>query len=161
MTSRLRLVAATAAAVTIVAVGSLVAFLLGRTPDARLMAIAQEVALNHNKALDLEFHAQRVADLQGMMPKLDFVLIEPARIAHGELKLRGARYCSIQGELAAQLRFSDPDGRVHTLYEAKPVEGLRPPRGSLPVLGLSVELWQEAGLLLGLASPPEYPPPRQ
>lgn len=116
---------------------------------------AREIALNHKKQLAVEFPAMDYASLRAQMSKLDFVLTAPARLPIDGLQVVGARYCSIQGHLAAQVRLQDSDGRIYTLYQRTllgvPVlEGVQ----EHVIDGVHIREWQEAGLFFGLASSP-------
>lgn len=82
-------------------------------PSAQI--IAEEIALNHRKDLAVEFTTSAYPELAGHMEKLDFV---PAD-AGDDYRLIGARYCSIQGRIAAQLKLSDDTGGVHALYQTR------------------------------------------
>lgn len=117
-------------------------------------AIGREIALNHAKDLAPEFSASDYERLRAAMEKLDFVLVGPARGEAGRLNVRGARYCSIQGRLAAQIRLEDDLGRHYTLYETSLDETMRTvSEKELEISGARILLWQEAGLLFGLAGP--------
>lgn len=114
--------------------------------------IAKEIALNHNKQLDSDFVYDNISQLDQVMSKLDFSLVESDLLKQKGLTLAGGRYCSIQGHMAAQLRFYDADQNRYTLYQVgmqKEFENIR--SGVLAVDGASVEVWQEAGNLFGLA----------
>ncbi|WP_281560979.1 hypothetical protein [Thalassomonas sp. RHCl1] len=116
--------------------------------------IVSEIAYNHNKQTALEVKSATLADVGNYLTKLDFSLINSERFASSEWELQGGRYCSIQGNLAAQLRIKNKQtGKVMTLYQTKL------PQHS-PVIpanhygydaGVKVELWLEKGLMLGLA----------
>lgn len=128
----------------------------GRARDASALtqAVAVEIARNHNKRFNVEFHTAAFGDLERQMEKLDFALPEPARIRQRGLRMIGARYCSIQGQPAAQIRFKDKDGRTCTLYVSAAVPALAGvPETQVEVNGVRIELWRESGLLLGLAGP--------
>lgn len=129
----------------------------GRARDASAFAqaAAAEIARNHNKRLNVEFQAAAFDALERQMEKLDFALLEPFRVKQRGLRLIGARYCSIQGQPAAQIRLKDKDGRPCTLYESAAVPAFAGiPETRVEVSGVRVELWQESGLLMGLAGPP-------
>lgn len=113
--------------------------------------VALEIALNHEKTLDLDFVVHDYDVLGRAMDKLDFALAEPQETP-AALALVGGRYCSIQGQLAAQLRLERKDGGRATLYQTK----LAP---SLAALGartierdaVSVRLWSEGDVFFALA----------
>lgn len=114
--------------------------------------VAQEIALNHIKALKVDHPAAVFSELASMSDKLGFVPVEPARLAERGLQLEGARYCSVQGCMAAQLRVVDADGGAYTLYQVRPDERLaKLDAATATVDGVDVEIWNEAGLVMGLA----------
>ena len=63
--------------------------------------VLAEIAMNHNKRLDSEYIFNDFNQLKLAMQRLDFELLSPVNLS---LKLIGGRYCSIQGNLAAQLK---------------------------------------------------------
>lgn len=118
-------------------------------------AIAQEITRNHHKRADIEFTAATFADLRGQMDRLDFTPVEPAYLKARGFRLLGGRYCSLQGQLAAQIKLADSAGQIHTLYETRLNETFAAALDAeVDVNGVRVRLWQEVGLLIGLASPP-------
>ena len=117
--------------------------------------VAREIAMNHGKAFPPEFESESYEALRGRMEKLDFELSRPGGVVGADMTLIGARYCSLQGSVAAQLRLRDASGRVCTLYLV---------RGDAPAFvhvgeethalsGLNIRLWRDNGLLYGLATP--------
>lgn len=137
------------------------AFYLGRvlrrapsdelTASALARSIGREIAMNHRKQLELEFLARDYVTLQIQMSKLDFALAPPSKGVTVPLNIAGARYCSIQGQLAAQIRARDPAGLVYTLYETKLTDKLRGAAGEVKSEGVEIRLWSEHGLFYGLA----------
>lgn len=116
--------------------------------------IAREIAMHHVKDLTPDFVAYDYESLRGAMGKLDFVLHAPSSPEVAGLVVRGGRYCSIQGRLAAQLSLEDSKGRRYTLHETLRDDALQAvPESEIEVSGASVRLWTEADLLLGLAGP--------
>ncbi len=114
--------------------------------------VSQEIALNHEKRLAPEFIVDDYRLLTQKMTKLDFNLIASKRINSLELKLVGARYCSIHGQLATQLKLVDAQGVSHTLYQTLLNDELsRLPEDTYLVNGVKVEQWQEGGLFFGFA----------
>ncbi|MGB0206341.1 MAG: hypothetical protein ACPF9K_15045 [Neptuniibacter sp.] len=125
--------------------------------------IVDEVAVNHIKQRPMELHARSMTQIQSFFKELEF---SPANSEHllshfnlAESDLIGARYCSIQGETAAQLRYQTSKGNHSTLYEVGydqklygdlPMisEGERPQ--TVMVKGLKVSVWVEKGLLMAL-----------
>lgn len=126
--------------------------------DDAVMAVANEVALNHLKRRPLEVEGASVAAVEGYFDELGFRLLETSRPALGAQML-GGRYCNVRGVTAAQLRRVDGSGRTQTLYQV-PYDARRfgdvprigqgeGPR-SVQVRGLTVDLWVEHGLLFAL-----------
>ncbi len=117
-------------------------------------SVSKEIVLNHNKRLALEFPSQSYAHLENQMSKLDFSLIHSKKRDIQNLQLLGARYCSIQGELAAQFRLEDKTGRTYTLYQSPVTDDLlRLKAGERVQDGLKLKLWREADLFFGLVGP--------
>lgn len=145
---RLAIVGLLAAALALAATG----LLLSGRPGGTHIDVAREIARNHRKQLDPEFHSGSYAEIAARMPRLDFLVVEPRGPQSEGLRLAGARYCSLQGCIAAQLRLIGQDGRLYTLYEVKDgpaFAGIEPAR--VEVDGVVVQTWREAGLVLGLA----------
>lgn len=116
--------------------------------------VAKEIVLNHKKGLALEFPSENATDLGKQMPKLDFTLHHSKTIDTQGLRMIGGRYCSIQGEIAAQIRLQDKVGRIYTLYQtALTDELLTLKTGERQQDGLKLKLWREAGLFFGLVGP--------
>ena len=67
----------------------------------------------------------------------------------------GARYCSIQGKLAAQLRLQDKASqKIYTLYQVSGnAYDLPSPHEvrTIDLDGIRVKIWQEKGVWLALA----------
>jgi hypothetical protein len=142
----------------VAAVGVIVLLLLSvlKSPENDVARItAAEVAANHRKQFAVEYTAPDVARLGAQMLKLDFSLSLPRRFQDGSHQLLGGRYCSIRGQIAAQLRLADAHGHACTLYEVRPVDALASVRDvRFEVDGCQVELWREDGLLMALAREP-------
>ncbi len=147
-----------AAAVFLLLLG---AFYLGRisrpaapgelTDNVLARSIGREIAMNHKKQLDMEFSAADYAGLRPQMAKLDFALAPPSNSTAAPLHVVGARYCSIQGQLAAQIRVRDSAGTVYTLYETKLTDRLNAVSGEVKMEGVRTRLWREDGMFFGLA----------
>jgi hypothetical protein len=115
--------------------------------------IADEMSYNHNKRSPVDFASSDIGELRLLMDRLDFTLIGPERLVTHEWRLIGARYCSVRGRVAAQLRYENQrDGLSYTLYETVLPEGLAGEEVETSVFkrGNRVTLWKERGLLLGL-----------
>lgn len=78
--------------------------------------VLAEIAMNHRKDLGVEVEATQYRQLQEWLDRIDFDIAPPPVHLAG-LALVGGRYCSIQGQLAAQLKVVDPVSKeVLTLY---------------------------------------------
>lgn len=123
------------------------------SPQEWSIRAAQEIVLNHNKQLREEVVARDYPTLQTQMGKLDFNLAAPVRLAELKLDIVGARYCSIQGHLAAQIKLRDANGRRYTLYQT-PASSTRTGIHDYAsvVEGVSVRQWIEGDVFFGLAT---------
>jgi len=115
--------------------------------------IQREVATNHLKLRQPDYQGGSLVTLREQMNELDFYLIDVELPIDESVQLVGARYCSIDGQLAAQLHFEDATGRRWTLYQTRLTDPLRRVQldGS-PLDGVGVRLWHEKGVFLALAS---------
>jgi len=134
---------------TVVAAIVLVAVGLAATMQDTTESVGQEIAVNHLRALDPEFAVTRFDEISRHMERLDFEPRLPERIAERNLTVQGARYCSVQGRIAAQVRLTDSDGARYTLYMVRAIPRVR--AGTTTHDGVEVELWNEGDLSIGLA----------
>ncbi len=125
-------------------------FFYFKTPPQDIIA---EIAYNHMKSLSSEYESQDLSVLQKKMNKLDFTMISSAKLPTANWKVLGARYCSLQGKMAAQIKIMNLKTlEVYTLYQAKLVnKNLKLLNGHSYQSGVAVKVWQEKGLVLGLA----------
>ena len=119
--------------------------------------IAEEVSYNHLKMKPMEVSSTSLNDVRAYFSKLEFSLSPSEFVAKNNLQLIGGRYCSIQGETAAQLRMQDKEtGNIQVVYQApydkelfrklpKLQEGQDPVRHF--VNGIGVDVWVEKGIL--------------
>lgn len=125
----------------------------GSSMDNLNTRIALEIAMNHAKNLTPEYQATSIEALGRVMPALDFEPHSPPLLNQLGLALKGARYCTIQGHLALQLKLKDASGRRHTIYQAPylpPLQKIR--RAELNVDDIQITMWEENGIFIGLAS---------
>ncbi len=122
-------------------------------------SVAKEVAKAHNKALAPEVVTQSYTTLQAQLHRVDFSLQPKADALAAACTLLGGRYCSIQGELAAQLRLQDArTGTLYTLFVTKETPQLEKLKASNRwVEGDNVRFWREGDRFFALAGP--APPP--
>ncbi|MEZ9524724.1 hypothetical protein [Enterovibrio norvegicus] len=117
-------------------------------------AISAEIAYNHNSQMQMEILSDSFADIDTYLNRLDFSVVRPSQLPVEKWVLLGGRYCSIDGKIAAQLHVKDLDtDRVYTFYQAKLPQGVEAHVDDMvmDVDGVSVSLWEENGLLMGLA----------
>lgn len=136
-------------AASVVVFSCLFGFIQFKQPS--FLAISEEIAYNHNSQMQMEIKSNSLLDIQTYLNRLDFKLIKSEYFLEGNWELLGGRYCSISGKIAAQLRIKNKDtNEVYTYYQAsnefKPKQEM-----AFAVDGVNVELWQEKGLLMGLA----------
>lgn len=127
----------------------------GGAPFDLSRAIAREIAMNHQKQFDVEFIAKTIPQLGQQMGKLEFSLIIPSRLSEA-FNIIGARYCSIQGAIAAQIQLTDTAGHYYTLYQTRleaPLTGIQDE--AFEFEGLRLKLWHENRVFLGIAGPAE------
>ena len=117
-------------------------------------SVAKEVAYNHNKLKDLEISTSSYRDIQSKLNKLDFSIISSKLISKAH-QLLGGRYCSIQGVLAAQLRYQNTSSRsLMTVYQVpfhKKYHKVFEKPFTTQVNGVEIKIWNEMGLLLATA----------
>ncbi|MGH9456022.1 MAG: hypothetical protein ACRD2J_00080 [Thermoanaerobaculia bacterium] len=124
------------------------------TPAQIARTIAEKAALGHNQPQELDFRVSRTSELRAAMKSLDFTPVEPEKMAAMNMRVVGARYTTIEGILAAQIRYLEPNGAPCTLYLVRPVGPLANiPSGEHEIDGVLVTLWHEKGLLMVLARP--------
>lgn len=136
-----------------------------RAPVRMTARVAAEVAHNHLKGYVPEIQADAFAVIATALARLDFPLAPS--VAHplpDRLTLVGGRYCSVQGEPAAQIRLLEPDGHPCTLYVARStgnrLASVRP--GEYEAAGVRVRIWHDEGRLFAMALSPfprGAPPP--
>ncbi len=125
-----------------------------QSPSAISAAIARQAAVGHNEKAELEFRVRQCAELRERMKSLDFTPVEPAMIRNMNMRIVGARYTTLVGEIAAQIVYVDEHGVPCTLFEARPAEKLANiAPGEHEVDGLRVSVWKEKGLVMVLARP--------
>lgn len=146
-----------AAVLVSVIIASLVWIFNGQYKVDMAEMIAEEVAYNHLKMTPIEVSGSSLDDMRTYFSKLDFSLSHSQYVADKGLQLIGGRYCSIQGDAAAQLRMKDTQtGDIQIIYQApydkesfkdlpKLYEGQVPTRKFFN--GIAVDIWVEQGVL--------------
>lgn len=115
--------------------------------------VLAEIAMNHNKRLNVEYPYQEYQKLQTAMDRLDFKLA-PMIDLPGKFSLLGGRYCSIQGKLAAQLKVKDiASGNIATLYITPATDKLQKIANQQVVYdNVTIRMWQAGKNFYGLAT---------
>lgn len=113
--------------------------------------VLAEIAMNHNKHLESEYVFKDFRQLKLAMQRLDFELQPPENLP---MKLLGGRYCSIQGNLAAQLKVTlNNVDEVATLYVTPVTERLNKISDqNVQFDNVSIRLWKDGNYFYGLAS---------
>ncbi len=125
--------------------------------------IAREVFTNHTRIKSFDLETSSLAEVRSHFDRLDFVPVESALLDRS-LTLRGARYCTLQGQLATQMVFETPEGEHVTLYQTvfDPARFGPIPDGAAsetPTVvderGLVVRIWREGAILMASGTYPE------
>ena len=121
------------------------------------LSIAMEVAKNHIKLKPLEVKTPTLAPIRRYFTELDFSPVKSQLYGRRGNSLLGARYCSIAGVSAAQLRYQDELGQFQTLYEVGYDPAIYGPlpdinKGETPLTivarGVKTTIWVEQDLLM-------------
>lgn len=86
------------------------------SPDL-VQQIADEVVTNHIKLKPMEIQSANFATVKGYFNLLGFSPIRSTQFNLDTKTLLGGRYCSIKSAPAAQFRYSDEAGNLHTSYQ--------------------------------------------
>lgn len=125
-------------------------------PEQRIRKqLAEEAARDHNLDLGVELKTSDYADLRRRMSKLAFSPVEPDSFKPMHMRLLGARYSSLQGHPAVQMKLADSRGEICTLIQARPGDRLARVDSLTQhqVDGLLVDVWREKGLVMVLTRP--------
>lgn len=118
--------------------------------------IAQEVVYNHLKGKPLDIKTAAFAEASGYFSELGF---RPFISSLFDGQLIGGRYCSLQTEPSAQLRYTDEQGNLRTLYQTAYRDDLfaglpSVEKGEAPVVayanGIAVTIWVERGIVFAV-----------
>ncbi len=118
----------------------------------RALRTVNEAAMNHSVKLQFEFEADNINDINSQMSELKFQMALPSDLDE-KLNVLGARYCTINGELAAHIKFLNLEtNRTVSLFmtqSAKSVQTINTTTDN--VNGVAVKLWNESGLFYAMA----------
>jgi hypothetical protein len=114
-------------------------------------AVAREMAAGHRSQDALPYRAPAFSDLAALMPRLSFHPVFPKGVGTQAQEVFGARYCSILGRSAVQIRMKNTEGVFSSLFQT-PVVPSDPRFDAYELIGegVRVRLWQQDGLLMGL-----------
>ncbi len=123
------------------------------THTERTTRTLNEAAMNHSTRLQFEFEAENIVDIDRHMAQLPFEVALPSEFSE-RFDLLGARYCTINGELAAHVKFVDREtDKQVSLFMTRAVDGLRTIDDARDrINGVNVKLWNESGLFYAMAS---------
>ncbi len=113
----------------------------------------REAAMNHATRLQVDVEAGSLSVLQKNLNKLPFNLVMPEGSLYERLSLIGGRYCTISGNLAAHLKFTDPGTtEQYSLFMTPVATNLKSVDDSaMQIVGVDVSLWQENDVVYALA----------
>ncbi len=115
----------------------------------------REAAMNHTSKFQLDVETSELELLTAKMEKLDFQITLPAQL-ESRLALIGGRYCTINGQLAAHLKFEDRKlGSELSLFmtpATTTLSSLHGQKARIADLAVSVSLARENGMFYALAS---------
>lgn len=115
--------------------------------------LATEVARRHGRCIEeIDYQAEDLARLIAQMPKIDFTAGVPSRRGIDALKVKGAHYCVLDGQIAIHVVLVDGSGEIVSLFETKAGADVASLRSATHRMGpTEVELWQESGVLYAAA----------
>ena len=143
------------AAALMIGLGILIGVLLSEFSSENVTSlIIQEVAMNHRKNLDAEIQVTSMEELDSIMTKLDFTLAPRPQKISQNFNLIGGRYCSIQANIAAQLKIAEIEtGTNCTLYITLITKKLeKVVEGEFNYENTKIDIWKEDGKLYVLAT---------
>lgn len=130
--------------------GAIVFFLLTPTLEEKVVA---EVLKNHAKQYAPEVHTENFERIQAALTRLDFPITPTQPEMLASLSVQGGRYCSIHGELAAQIALVDGEGNRSTLYIAPLTETLEEiDPGMYETEVGSVQIWHDQQRIFALGT---------
>ncbi|PIR23306.1 MAG: hypothetical protein COV44_03555 [Deltaproteobacteria bacterium CG11_big_fil_rev_8_21_14_0_20_45_16] len=115
--------------------------------------VREELAYHHHKDMEMEVESPSFEKVKEYLSQLDFSLIQSQELSSDKWELVGGRYCSLQGRLAAQLRYRNKESqKYYTVYQLAYPAGV-PLDGPIKMYerGVAIKIWKEKGLLFGIA----------
>lgn len=119
----------------------------------RTLRTLNEAAMNHSTRLQLEFEADTIDNIDQQMTQLQFTVALPSEFDE-QYAVLGARYCTINGELAAHVKFMNKETKKQmSLFMTRSAKGLQNVDDTTKQIdGVNVKLWRETGLFYAVAS---------
>lgn len=118
-------------------------------------SILAEIAGHHQQPSSINIKSSSISEIGNQLSKLSFALIHSSKLSSDVWEFLGGSYCSINGELAAQLKvLNREDNKIYTFYQAEYPDELMLDAAINSITneqGVEVSIWKEEGLLLGLA----------
>ncbi len=113
----------------------------------------REAAMNHVTKLQLDVEANGIDALQSGLAELPFDIELPDNPVFAKLALLGGRYCTISGNLAAHLKFSDPESQQQYSLFVTPYAGnlAEMESNTVEMSGIAVNLWRENDIVYAMA----------
>lgn len=111
--------------------------------------LAQEAARRHGRCIEeIDFQAADLERLIAQMQKVDFTAGVPSRRGLDRMKVKGAHYCVLDGQIAIHAVLVDESGEIVSLFETKAGPNLASLQSASHRMGRSdIDLWQESGVL--------------
>ncbi|MBX2885852.1 MAG: hypothetical protein KTR32_38200 [Granulosicoccus sp.] len=121
--------------------------------DQAVSIVLQEASINHRSKLQLDFKSLDLQTLARVMDKLDFPIVLPESMRQ-QFQIVGARYCTLNGNLAAhiKLRNGDVENAVSLFMtqNRKDLKGLADQTEDID--GVNVSSWTADGMFYVLAA---------
>lgn len=118
-------------------------------------SILAEIAGHHQQPSNITIKSSSLNEIGDQLSKLSFALINSTKLSSEVWQFLGGSYCSINGELAAQLKvLNRENNKIYTFYQAEYPDELLLDTAISSITdeqGIEVSIWKEGGLLLGLA----------
>lgn len=118
-------------------------------------SILAEIASHHQQPSSINIKSSSISEIGNQLSKLSFALIHSSKLSSDVWEFLGGSYCSINGELSAQLKvFNREENKIYTFYQAEYPDELMLDAAISSITneqGTEVSIWKEEGLLLGLA----------
>ncbi len=148
----LRLLAA--AAVVVVILAGVVLTIVFSPSAGVAPKLADEIAVHHLMREEPTVKSSSYEVVQAALPRLPFSILPSGPRLLSDYDLLGAKYCSLQGNLAAQVNLKDRQhGDTHTLYVMELTRVFRNVKHETFYRdGVIVELWTDDERIFGLAS---------